>query len=41
MSKKIKRSAKLDMRQFSFAKSELYYSCKEEKAVFINLLPIK
>ncbi|MBK4849272.1 hypothetical protein CU005_2538 [Enterococcus faecium] len=40
MSKKIK-SAKLDMRQFSFAKSELYYSCKEEKAVFINLLPIK
>lgn len=32
-----KRSAKLDMRQFSSAKSELYYSCKEEKEVFINL----
>lgn len=25
------------MRQFSSAKSELYYSCKEEKEVFINL----
>lgn len=32
-----KRSAKLDMRQFLSAKSELYYSCKEEKEVFINL----
>ena len=32
-----KRSAKLDIRQFSSAKSELYYSCKEEKEVFINL----